>query len=236
MQNTSVYLCNTFAIKWLISKPVAWGQHSKIQQSVRVQLQVSTMESIVWISRKIAGSSKTCDEDQAGWHMPLMSALGRQRHLDLRVQGQPGVHCEIQTSQEYIVSPREDVTEISRERSLSTVCWTEGWRAGNQIKLKGGTQVMCGLRSAVPTLPFSLRKRGSHLKVLSEVRCTDLTLTKILFLPGVGKSWRGRGRKTEAEHKSVRSLQEDSEEEVRGLTSWASGWVWCHKQAGKSGL
>lgn len=48
-------------------------------------------------------------------------------------------------------------------------------------------------------LSFSLRKMGSHLKVLNEVRRTDLTLTNILFLPS-GEKLTGRGPKTEAEH------------------------------------
>lgn len=46
--------------------------------------------------------------------MPLMPSLGRQRHLDL---GEFKA-----TSQENVVRPWEDVMEIGREESPSTVC------------------------------------------------------------------------------------------------------------------
>jgi hypothetical protein len=33
--------------------------------------------------------------------MPLIPALGKQRQVDLQVQGQPGLHSEFQDSQSY---------------------------------------------------------------------------------------------------------------------------------------
>jgi hypothetical protein len=42
---------------------------------------------------------------RAWWCMPLIPALGRQRQVDFRVQGQPGLQSEFQDSQGYTEKP-----------------------------------------------------------------------------------------------------------------------------------
>jgi hypothetical protein len=39
------------------------------------------------------------------WHKPLIPALGRQRQVDFRVPGQPGLQSEFQDSQGYTEKP-----------------------------------------------------------------------------------------------------------------------------------
>jgi hypothetical protein len=39
------------------------------------------------------------------WHRPLILALGRQRHVDFLVQGQPGLQSKFQDSQGYTEKP-----------------------------------------------------------------------------------------------------------------------------------
>jgi hypothetical protein len=42
---------------------------------------------------------------QAWWRTPLIPALERQRQVDLRVRGQPGLQSEFQDSQAYTEKP-----------------------------------------------------------------------------------------------------------------------------------
>jgi hypothetical protein len=49
----------------------------------------------------IACVVKTLGTSRAWWRMPLIPALGRQRQVDFRVQGQPGLQSEFQDSQGY---------------------------------------------------------------------------------------------------------------------------------------
>jgi hypothetical protein len=53
--------------------------------------------------------------------MPLISALGRQRQVDLRVQSQPGLQSEFQDSQSYTEKPCLEKQTNKKRGSRKTV-------------------------------------------------------------------------------------------------------------------
>jgi hypothetical protein len=67
----------------------------------------SACSSIVMIIRKSQNGGVLEKQGWAGqwWHTPLIPALGRQRHVDLWVWGQPGLQSEFQDSQGYTEKP-----------------------------------------------------------------------------------------------------------------------------------
>lgn len=77
-------------------------------------------------------------------HMPIIPALGRQRHADFWGRGQPGLQRELQDSQGY---PFHDVITAKQTRGrwllLSTRgCWMRGqlsfWSSASVLKLTVG--------------------------------------------------------------------------------------------------